>query len=364
MPWFAPQPSEAEIAFWGLRSSDNLVSRWPHKQTDRSNCRFRLPHSQRFDSTAIRWSVIVDLFDDDPPFDVSFTFGWLDLAVVTEGKLSGSTGIDPLTGFNFLLSFESFAVLPGSGTPGVLATLRLEVDGEWSQTTYEYVQSVNPFVYNQWQLTLGSGGSSSQSAGWSLGIWGLEFTALADCYPFPSPEGEDVAGLILTNQLIAADDDQFADIVIPGNVDTVRILGRVRGGTVSFNGIGIQFGRGGVVDSGANDYRYKWNNYGNSQLGGNWANNSLIGIDRSNLVPIVNRPLDIWCTFSLDIVGAQDAFETSLLGYCGGFGQNNRWSVATGYHNFKEDIDLVRVSDYAAGNGWAEGSKLTAIGWS
>ena len=167
---------------------------------------------------------------------------------------------------------------------------------------------------------------------------------------------------LISHQVIATDDDDFTIVTIPTGFKALRLTLKLRSGTAASEAPELRFGRGGVIDTGASDYRRKMTNYGTNTTSTGWGDVDHLPLERAGVVPILTEANNIWSSHSVDIMGHDDLFETAMQAHAGGDGVNDRYSVQIGYHKFEAIIDRLEVTG-AAGNGWAEGSTLTLVGF-
>jgi hypothetical protein len=215
VPWFPDPPSIADYEFWKWERSlgVRLVGKWPHPNTPRIDCRFRLAHSRpTLIPQASRWGIVYyeRTLDYDPLFPEKNGIGWFDFEARDINHIGVTTGPDG-NGFDFEINIKAFDELPFFGVPGVEFDCVITHDtfgemhqtGEWLDDDQEI-----PWRYNMntnfWHGA-GRWVHFEADPGWpddlEVDIW-----AVNECYPFKeTPVGQ--AAMNGTDSYIALDHD-------------------------------------------------------------------------------------------------------------------------------------------------------------
>jgi len=371
MPWLDFAPTAEDLAFWFMpNGAPHKVSRWPRPNTARVDCRVRLSRQlPPFENVLTRQLVRFQQWlppgnDGRPPDKVRYWWGDYTPFAIDELRMFSDVDTD---GFFFESFIISAPAMTQSGQPGVeLFTFEQADNGFTAEDRNEWLlNGARPYRWNvdteAWPAEVQDYNHFGNYPYWDETI---DFWGFSDCYEFPRVSGDfPVGASVITNQLIANDNDTFADVTLPPGFSHFKGVVRLRGGTLQLPGCGIQFGRNGVVDTGAADYRWKSSNYATSGNFNPWGNVFAFGIDRANLVPRLNEVVNKWFVGKFDIIGPEDDAETAFHAICGGDGAFDRYSVLLGYHKFEEQVDTVRLFDYQSSQGWAAGSKFTLIGY-
>ena len=68
MPWFDPIVERPQFLQWAFPLSlPHKVAKWPHPDSNRTNSRFRLPHTKDLLPTASRWEMNLQGIETSPP---------------------------------------------------------------------------------------------------------------------------------------------------------------------------------------------------------------------------------------------------------------------------------------------------------
>lgn len=198
MPWFEAEPTEEELLWWNVRQSPptHLISLWPQPSSPRVDARFRLRHmlNDVIHPSPSRFYVNPDSNDAaDPVANPRHeNWGWLDLAVVGEGHLAGTTGLDD-DGWEFTMDFREHAVLPEDGRAGIeLEMVWINPAAEFAMKLIEFPQADVATAYrvrpDELMLQLFSG-RVLVSPGWPYNTLVQDFfwRPVSDCYAFPPP---------------------------------------------------------------------------------------------------------------------------------------------------------------------------------
>lgn len=123
MPWFDVNPSQSVLDFFQSHParSTRHVAKWPHPNTVRINCRFRvkdtdpelIPLASRY---GLYYHKAIPGWDPD---DVDFSaFGWWEFEVRGDNHI-GVTTEENSAGYTLDINIKHFEELPSIGTPGI-----------------------------------------------------------------------------------------------------------------------------------------------------------------------------------------------------------------------------------------------------
>lgn len=193
MPWFDRIPSIEDYEFWKWErlNGTRLVGKWPHPNTPRVDCRFRIKHtSPTLIPLASRWGIVYyqRTLDYDPSFSDRNGIGWFDFETRGDNKIGVTTPADQ-NGFTVEVEVCSKDELDALLGPGVEMEVtvdhpsfgRIKQVGEW----LNHPDAVN-WLYNMntnfWH---GSGRWSVYEVdpGWPFDLE-IDIWAVNECYPF------------------------------------------------------------------------------------------------------------------------------------------------------------------------------------
>lgn len=154
MPWFVPPlTNDEESAFIqpGGPSIPHKVGRWPHPNTDRVDARFIMRHMDPLAHTANRrlFCVSTDDTSDFLNFPHWSLFGHWDIEVIADHHLQQTVTAN-VHGWDLIVDFQSFDVLPFKGNPGIEVKFKTShaASGHWHQKTFEFDHGIMPFTWN------------------------------------------------------------------------------------------------------------------------------------------------------------------------------------------------------------------------
>lgn len=154
MPWFDPiltSQEESDFIEPGGSGIPHKVGRWPAPNTDRVDARYIMRHMDPLAHTAYRRLFCVSTVDtsDFLTFPEWSLFGHWDIEVIAEDHLQQTVTAN-VHGWDLIVDFQSFDVLPFKGNPGIEVKFKITHDasGHWHQKTFEFDHGVMPFTWN------------------------------------------------------------------------------------------------------------------------------------------------------------------------------------------------------------------------
>lgn len=213
MPWYEPAPSIEDLDFWKIEGGTlfHQVSQWPHPNTPRVNCRFRVKGSRpTLIPLASRWGFFsTDGFTPYNPLTPPYAiFGWSDAEVRADNHI-GFTIPESPDGWAVDVNIKGKDVLDAEGGPGI------ELEQVTTHTTFGQLRTVS-----EWPLSFGSSSFRYNQNTWFLRpnptwtiyensqnwpqFWDPWIFAVDECYPFKlTPVG--MAAMNGTDAYIALD---------------------------------------------------------------------------------------------------------------------------------------------------------------
>lgn len=213
MPWIEPPPTVEEKEFWEFTKGTffHFVAKWPHPNTPRIDCRFRVKNARpTLIPLASRWGFyssdgFLTWTPLNPPYNL---FGWWDAEVRADNRIGFTSEVSP-TGWLLDVNIRGLDDLEFLGGPGI------EIEHVTTHPTFGSSRKVSEwpvelgiprFWYNQntnffrtnptWTIT-------EESQNWPQ-AWNPWIFAVDECYPFkPFPVG--MAAMNGTDSYISLD---------------------------------------------------------------------------------------------------------------------------------------------------------------
>lgn len=196
MPWFDPQPTPAELAFWLLpEGQPHKVSRWPRPNSSRAlDARYRLDGTvPGGDATASNYLIKVDRSgSNDPiPFPDDIRYGHFDIPTQVPFGLTIEMVPDPFDGMIAAVNIDYDPSAPIGGGPAIVATIHLETTAQpfGFDIFYEWALSgPRPWRYDpDFETYPWSHRSHANLGDWPWVDTEVYLRAVSDCYEFRPP---------------------------------------------------------------------------------------------------------------------------------------------------------------------------------